>query len=114
MSGGTLASVLGLGDVTLGQPTVDKADAVDAAGQLLVARGAVRPAYIAGMHDREATVSTYLGNGVALPHGSIAVKDEILRTQIVITQYPQGIDWDGSPVHLVVGLAPIGHDHLAV
>ena len=66
------------------------------------------------MLQREQTVSTYLGNGVALPHGMLDSKPYIRHTAIVIAQFPEGVDWGGGTAHLVVGLAAIGEDHVAV
>lgn len=100
--------------VVLGIPTCEMDEAIEFVGGMLVQRGIVNPGYIEGMKDREKTVSTYLGNGVALPHGTLATKDEIKGTGIVVAQYPQGIPWGDGVAHLVIGLAAIGEDHMEV
>lgn len=95
--------------------TVETMDAaIEFAGSQLVERGVVDPGYIAGMKQREQTVSTYLGNGVALPHGTYDTRHEIKGTGIVIAQYPSGIAWGDETVHLVIGLAAQGEDHVEV
>ncbi len=89
-------------------------DAITEAGELLVAAGAVDPSYIASMHEREASVSTFMGNGLAIPHGTNEAKDSIRRTALSFVRYPEGIDWNGKRAEFVVGIAGAGGDHLAV
>lgn len=89
-------------------------EAIEFSGGLLVARGSVSPQYIEGMKQRERVVSTYLGNGVALPHGTSESKDFIRSTGIVVAQYPDGVDWGPGTARLVVGLAAVGDDHVRV
>ena len=89
-------------------------EAIEFSGGLLVARGSVSPEYIDGMKQREEVVSTYLGNGVALPHGVLDSKSYIRSTGIVVAQYPGGVDWGPGTARLVVGLAAAGDDHVRV
>jgi PTS system mannitol-specific IIC component len=91
-------------------------DAIDEAGQLLVASGAVTPAYVKSMHDREKSVSTYVGNHLAIPHGTNEAKLTINATGLSFIRYPEGIDWngDGELARFVVGIAGAGDDHLAL
>lgn len=109
-----LTEVLTADDITLGCKAETMAEAIDLVGAMLVQRGAVNTGYVQGMHDRETTVSTYLGNGVALPHGTFETKGEVKSTRLVVTQYPAGVDWEAGTAHLVVGLAAIGEDHVSV
>ncbi len=88
------------------------ADAIDEAGRLLVAAGAVDAPYIAAMHERELSVSTFMGNGLAIPHGTNDAKGSIRRTGISVVRYPDGLDWNGNPVEFVIGIAGAGNDHL--
>ncbi len=112
---GGVGEVLDVENVVIGLESVPMAEAIDHVGSMLVGLGVCDEAYAASMHDREATVSTFLGSGVAMPHGTFAAKDSILGTAIVVAQYPDGIDWDGQgPVHLVIGLAAKGDDHVTV
>ncbi len=87
-------------------------EAITEAGDLLVACGAVSPAYVEAMHAREASVSTAVGNLLAIPHGTNEAKGEILRTAISYVHYPNGLDWNGKQVKYVVGIAGAGKDHL--
>lgn len=100
--------------IMLGLESVDRDAAIDAAGRLLMERGLATESYAAAMHDREATVSTFLGNGVALPHGTYEAKEEVLGTGIVVMQYPDGVEWSNGTAHLVIGLAAQGDDHVEV
>lgn len=109
-----LGSVLKPDDIVLGCRAGSRDEAIEFCGGLLVARGSVSPEYIEGMKQREEVVSTYLGNGVALPHGVLESKDCIRSTGIVVTQYPDGVDWGPGTAHLVVGLAAVGDDHVQV
>lgn len=114
MATDTPPTVLSPDAIFLGRDPEPMAAAIEFAGGQLVARQVVKPGYIDGMKERERTVSTYLGNGVALPHGTYDTRHEILGTGIVIAQYPEGIAWGDETVHLVIGLAAQGDDHVEV
>ncbi|QNN53582.1 PTS sugar transporter subunit IIA [Nocardioides mesophilus] len=98
--------------IVLDGPGATRDEAITAAGQLLVAAGAVEPWYVDAMHERERSVSTYMGNLLAIPHGTLAAKSAIRRTAISFTRYPQTVDWDGNPVEFVIAIAGAGDDHL--
>jgi PTS system mannitol-specific IIC component len=87
-------------------------DAITEAGQLLVAAGAVDAAYVDAMHERETSVSTAMGNLLAIPHGTNEAKDTIHRSAMSFVRYPDGLDWNGKPVKFVVGIAGAGNEHL--
>jgi PTS system mannitol-specific IIC component len=89
-------------------------EAITEAGELLLGVGAVDPAYIEAMHEREKSVSTYVGNLLAIPHGTNEAKASIRRTAISFVRYPDGIDWKGKQVKFVIGIAGTGNDHLAL
>lgn len=114
MAANSSEGVLTLESVVLGRPSVEMDQAIEFVGGLLVDRGIVGPGYIGGMKQREETVSTYLGNGVALPHGTFDTRDEVLGTGIVVAQYPDGVTWGEGVAHLVIGLAAEGEDHIHV
>ena len=92
----------------------DASSAIDEAGALLVAAGAVDDGYVRAMHDREATVSTVMGNGLAIPHGTNEAKSTIHRSAMSFVRYPGGIDWNGSPVTFAIGIAGVGNEHLTL
>lgn len=92
----------------------NKDEAIREAGQILVDSGAVGPEYIDAMFEREKSVSTYMGNFLAIPHGTNEAKTAIRRTGISFVRYPQPIDWNGKPAEFVVGIAGAGNDHMAL
>lgn len=98
--------------IKTGLPSVDKETAIRAAGQLLVDLGCVNEDYIDGMLEREKLVSTYMGMGIAIPHGTSRVKDEVKKSGIVVLQYPDGVDFGEEKAYLVFGIAGVGDSHL--
>ena len=89
-------------------------DAIREAGQLLVDAGAVTPAYVDAMFEREASVSTYMGNFLAIPHGTNEAKDTIGRSAISVVRYDSPIDWNGNEVRFAVGIAGVNNGHLEI
>ena len=87
-------------------------DAITRAGELLVAAGAVDPSYVDAMHERETSVSTAMGNLLAIPHGTNDAKSSVSRTALSFVRYDQPIDWNGKQVRYVVGIAAVGNEHL--
>ena len=101
-------------DVRLEQAAASRDEAIRAAGQILVDAGAVRPEYIDSMLERESSVSTYMGNWLAIPHGTNEAKDSILRSALSFVRYDEAIDWGGDEARFVVGIAGIGDEHLEI
>lgn len=92
-----------------------KEEAIRMAGDLLVQDGCVAPEYVEGMLAREQTMSTYLGNGVAIPHGQFDNRQQIFKTGISVVQVPQGVEWEpGELAHLIVGIAAFADEHVSV
>jgi PTS system mannitol-specific IIC component len=79
-----------------------------------VAAGAVDESYVASMHERETSVSTFMGNGLAIPHGTNEAKSSIHRTVMSFVRYDKPVEWNGKPAEFVVGIAGAGDDHLAL
>ena len=94
--------------------TVDKFEAIKMAGNLLVDNGYVEEKYIEAMIQREKDLSTYIGQGIAIPHGVNAAKDKVKKSGIVVLQFPQGIDFGEGIAYLVIGIAGRGNEHLAI
>ena len=111
---GAEADVLSAHSIVLGGSARDRDAAIEEAGQLLVTAGAVDPAYVTAMHDREKSVSTFMGNGLAIPHGTNEAKGAIRRTAISFIRYDNPVDWNGKPAEFVLGIAGAGDDHLAL
>lgn len=87
-------------------------EAIEKAGKALVDSGAVTDAYIQAMKDREQVVSTFMGNGLAIPHGTDEVKTNVIHSGLTLLQIPEGVDWDGEVVKVVVGIAGKDGEHL--
>ena len=100
--------------IKTGLKPVDKFEAIKAAGKLLNELGYVEEGYIDAMVKREETVTTYMGLGVAIPHGTGDAKKKVQKTGIVMLQYPEGVDFDGEKAQLVFGIAGIGDEHLGL
>jgi len=91
-----------------------KDEAIREAGQILVDTGAVTPAYVDAMFEREKSVSTYMGNYLAIPHGTNEAKDEITASALSVVRYDSPIDWDGNETRFVVGIAGYEGGHLEI
>ncbi|MDS0524397.1 PTS sugar transporter subunit IIA [Clostridium sp. SHJSY1] len=90
-----------------------KNEAIERVGKLLIDGGYVKDNYIEGMKVRENEVTTYIGNGVAIPHSMNEYKKDILETGIVIAQYPNGVDFgEGNIAYIVIGVAGKGDEHM--
>ena len=98
--------------IKLNQASVTKEEAIRAVGALLVERGAVEPAYVEAMLEREKIVTTYMGMGIAIPHGTAEAKGTVKKTAITMIQYPEGVDFGDEKAELVFGIAGIGDEHL--
>ena len=107
-------NVLELDRIDLHGTATDRDGAIRDVGALLIGAGAVTPAYVAAMFDREQTVSTYMGNYLAIPHGTNDAKDTILRSALAIIRYDQPLDWGGNEVRFVVGIAGKNNEHLGI
>ena len=98
--------------IKLNQKPVTKEEAIQAAGELLEKLGYVDHTYVDAMQEREKLVSTYMGMGVAIPHGTSQAKGTVKKTGIVFFQYPEGVDFGTEKAQLVFGIAGIGDEHL--
>jgi PTS system mannitol-specific IIC component len=95
--------------VLLGRRYATKEEVLRAIGDVMLASGAVLPRYVEGMLEKEARVSTWVTDDVALPHGTNEVKREVLRDCLVLVQLPDGVDWgSGHRVRLAFGFAGRG------
>jgi PTS system mannitol-specific IIC component len=108
------SDILVADSVVLNGTATTRDAAIDEAGRLLLDRGAVDSGYIDAMHEREESVSTYMGSFLAIPHGTNAAKDHIMKSAVCVIRYPNGIDWNGKEVKFVVGVAGINNEHLHI
>lgn len=100
--------------IKLGQKAVSKEEAITAAGKLLVSLGYVDEAYIPAMLAREKLATTYMGKGIAIPHGISQAKDCVKKSGIVVLQYPEGVPFGDEKAKLVFGIAGVGNEHLEI
>ena len=98
--------------IRLNLKSVSKEEAIQAAGELLVKLGYVDSSYIDAMQEREKIVTTYMGLGVAIPHGTSQAKGTVKKTGIVVLQYPEGVVFGEEKAQLVFGIAGVGDEHL--
>lgn len=101
-------------NIITGCGVMEKEEVIRTLGNMLVETGYVNPSYVDGMLERENTVSTFMGNELALPHGVEAVKNEVLSSGIAVMIFPEGIDWNGEVVKIAVGIAGVGEEHLQI
>jgi len=114
VSTSTAASILRPSAIVVGANAATKAEAIDRVGGLLMAEGLVTDAYVRAMHEREAIISTYLGNGIALPHGTGENQESILQTGLAVAQFPAGVPWGDDRAQLVIGLAAKSEEHIPI
>jgi PTS system mannitol-specific IIA component len=107
-------SVLEPSQIRLTGTAKSKEDAIAEAAGILVAAGAVQPEYLDYMLQREATVSTYMGNFLAIPHGTNEGKDTILASALSFVRYDEPLDWGGEEVRFVVGIAGKEGGHMEI
>ncbi|MCW2473454.1 MULTISPECIES: fused PTS fructose transporter subunit IIA/HPr protein [unclassified Symbiopectobacterium] len=101
-------------DIHMGATAGNKQDAIQQVAAALAAAGCVSPAYVDGMLQRELQTSTYLGNGIAIPHGTTDTRDLVLKTGVQVFQFPQGIAWGEETAYVVLGIAARSDEHLAL
>lgn len=106
--------VLTIDQITTSPTATTKDEAIQEAADILVAAGAVTADYADAMRERETSVSTYMGNLLAIPHGTNESKESILDSGLSVARYDTPIDWDGNPVRFVVGIAGKDGGHLEI
>lgn len=107
--------ILSTENIVLNQVLTTKEEAIRLTGKILVDRGYVQSSYVEKMLKREEMTSTYMGNFVAIPHGTDDAKQEVKESGIAIIQVPEGVDFgDGNIVKLIFGIAGKGDEHLEI
>ena len=106
--------ILPADNIRLAARAASREDAIREAGAILVEAGAVDPGYVDSMLEREGSVSTYMGNFLAIPHGTNEAKDTITRSALSVVRYDAPIDWDGNEVRFAVGIAGVENGHLEI
>ena len=106
--------LLAEGNVLTGLAGESKEEAILRAGRMLEAAGYVDEGYADAMLERERVATTYMGSGVAIPHGTAEAKAKVRKSGIVVLQYPEGVDFGDEKARLVIGIAGVGDDHLEI
>lgn len=110
-----MAQILSRETIKLQAKVKDKEDAIKQAGELLVQSGCVHQDYVKGMLEREKTMSTFVGNGVSIPHGQFDDLSLIYRSGISVLQVPEGVEWQpGNIAYLIVGIAATSGEHIGI
>ncbi len=106
--------IISFKNIILGLKSETKEQAIERAGGLLNALGYVDASYIDAMQERERLVTTYMGLGVAIPHGTAEAKENVKNSGIVVLQYPEGVDFGDEKAYLVFGIAGVNDEHLEI
>ena len=102
-------------DIKMKKNASDKTEAIRAIAADLTAKGLVDQGYVEGMLNREAQNSTFLGNGIAIPHGTTDTRGLVKETGVAVHHFPEGIDWaDGNRVYVAIGIAAKSDEHLGI
>ena len=100
--------------IRLGERAGSREEAIRRCGAVLVEVGAVGPQYVEAMLEREQSISTYIGEGVAIPHGTLHSKGAVLRDALAVVGFPGGVDWGGEEVKVCVAIAAAGDGHVDI
>jgi PTS system mannitol-specific IIA component len=109
-----MSDLLSRDAIRLGLRASDRVDAVRQSGEVLVEVGAVERPYIDAMLQREQQISTSLGEGFAIPHGTNESRRWIRETRLAFLQFPDGVDWGDDNVIVCVGIAAVGDEHVSL
>lgn len=111
---GSVTDVLGADAVRLGLTATDKLDALRQCGAVLVEIGAADEEYAEAILERERSVSTYMGEGVAIPHGTDESRAHINRAALAFLQFPAGVDWNGQSCTVCIAIASRSDEHIGL
>lgn len=111
---GNASQILSIDNILTSLPSESKEEAILRAGHLLESKGYTAKGYAEAMLERESLSTTYIGMGIAIPHGTDEAKKNIARSGIVVLQYPEGVDFGEEKAQIVVGIAGVGDDHLSI
>ncbi|MGC4803517.1 PTS sugar transporter subunit IIA [Micromonospora sp. DT233] len=109
-----MADLLAPNAIRLAERAGSREEAIRRCGAVLVEIGAVAPTYVDAMLAREQSVSTYIGEGVAIPHGTLNSKESVRRDALAVLRFPDGVDWDGVDVRVCVAIAAAGDGHVEI
>ena len=110
----TELQMLQTANILTGLQSESKEEAIRRAGKLLNEAGYVDAEYVEAMIERENLTTTYMGMGLAIPHGTSEAKSAVKNSGIAVLQYPEGVDFGDEKAHLVIGIAGVGDSHLEI
>lgn len=106
---------LSVQDIHPGEQAGNKEEAIRQIATALAQAGNVAGGYVDGMLAREQQTSTFLGNGIAIPHGTTDTRDQVLKTGVQVFQFPQGVTWgEGQVAYVAIGIAASSDEHLGL
>ncbi|UNT97265.1 PTS sugar transporter subunit IIA [Allobaculum mucilyticum] len=106
--------ILSIRNIRTGCSAANSDEAIVSVGNMLLDAGFISEGYIQGMLNRDHSLTTYIGNDIAIPHGEYEVKDCVKKTGLAIQIYPDGIEWAGSRVRIVIGIASTTDEHVTI
>lgn len=109
-----MSKILSENNIFLNLTSTSKEDAIKLAGEKLLENGYVEKEYIDAMLEREKLMTTYLGMGFAIPHGTNEAKKSIKSTGIVVLQFPNGVQFDDELAYILIGIAGKDNEHLEI
>ena len=109
-----MSTVLRMENIKLNQHFDNKYDAIKMAGELLVQGGYVKDNYVEEMFKREERSTTFIGNDIAIPHGTESAKNDVLESGISVLQVPEGVDFDGQKARVIFGIAGKDNTHMDI
>jgi PTS system mannitol-specific IIA component len=109
-----MSDILTLSQIKVPGTATSRDEAIREAGQMLVDAGAVSPAYVDAMFEREKSVTTFVGNYLAIPHGTNEAKDTIFKSALSVIRYESPLDWGGNEVRFAIGIAGFNNTHLQI
>src|SRR3954465_4385815 len=109
-----MSEILTLSQIKVPGTAGSKGEAIREGGGILGGGGGVSAGYVEAMFERERSVSTYMGNYLAIPHGTNEAKDTIARSALSVVRYDTPVDWDGNEVRFAVGIAGVNNGHLEI
>lgn len=107
-------NILKLENILTNQSQMTREEAIIKSGQIMLENNFITEDYIVGMLKRDDELSTFIGNYIAIPHGEYEYKEDVLETGLTVLVIPEGIDWQGEEVKVVIGIAAKNDEHLDI
>lgn len=109
-----MKNILKVENIITGLNSITRQEAIQMSGNMMLDNSFITERYIEGMFSRDEELSTYIGNHIAIPHGEYEYKEEVLNTGLTMLVIPEGIEWHGEDVKIVIGIAAKNNEHLDI